>query len=59
MYRDNKGLKEWSLDRDSFISELVTKCERFGQNPNTVRFYSQQDEDKFIIQYILNDRVQD
>jgi FkbM family methyltransferase len=59
MYRDNKGLKEWSLDRDAFISEFVIKCERFGENPNNVRFHSQQDEDKFIIQYILNDRIQD
>lgn len=53
MYKINKGLKEWHIDPDSFIKEFVNKCKIFDINPNTIKFYSQQDEDKYIIQYLL------
>jgi hypothetical protein len=49
MYKINRGLREWSLDMKSFIKEFVNKCNIFNINPRDVKFYSQQDEDKYII----------
>ena len=60
MYKINSaGLKEWTLDLKSFIPEFVKKCEYFIINPRNVKFYSQQDEDKYIIQYLLKDKITD
>jgi len=59
MYTINSGLKEWKLDMNSFISEFNNKCKIFGIIPNNVKFYSQQDEDKYIIQYLLKAKITD
>lgn len=59
MYRINRGLREWSLDMKSFIKEFVNKCNIFNINPRDVKFYSQQDEDKYIIQYLLKEKITD
>lgn len=59
MYKINRGLKEWSLDINSFKSEFLNKCQLFDINPYQVKFYSQQDEDKYIIQYLLKDKIID
>ena len=59
MYRNNKGLWEWSLDVNVFLQDFVKKCEVFDLSPHDVRFYSQQDEDKYIIQYILKEKITD
>ena len=53
MYKNNKGLTEWHIDINSFINEFKKKCEIFNINDKDVKFYSQQDEDKYIIQYLL------
>jgi FkbM family methyltransferase len=59
MYRTNKGMVEWSLDVDTFKTEFRKKCHTFNVNPNDVKFFSQQDEDKYIIQYLLKDKIND
>lgn len=59
MYRNNKGLLEWSIDPNIFEQEFIKKCKTFDINPSEVHFYSQQDEDKYIIQYLLKDKVID
>ena len=59
MYRFNRGLIEWSLDMDSFIKEFLNKCTIFNINSRDVKFYSQQDEDKYIIQYLLKEKIDD
>lgn len=59
MYRINRGLREWSIDMKSFVPEFVKKCKIFNVNPREVIFYSQQDEDKYIIQYLLKDKIED
>ena len=38
---------------------IFKKCEIFNINPESVKFYSQQDEDKYIIQYLLKDKITD
>ena len=50
MYKNNKGLKEWHIDINKFRIECIKKCNLFDINPMNIRFYSQQDEDKYIIQ---------
>ena len=59
MYKINKGLIEWSIDMKKFIPEFFRKCSLFKIDPKTVKFYSQQDEDKYIIQYLLKDKIND
>jgi len=59
MYSLNKGLIEWSLDKESFIKNFYNKCKIFNVNLSDVRFYSQQDEDKYIIQYLLKEKIDD
>ena len=59
MYKINKGLLEWSLDIGSFLPEFLKKCEIFHIKPEKVKFYSQQDEDKYIIQYLLKSHITD
>ena len=59
MYKINRGLREWSIDIDKFKIEFMKKCNIFGVNPYNVKFYSQQDEDKYIIQYLLKDKITD
>lgn len=58
MYKYNRGLYEWHLDIESFKKELMIKCKKFNIY-YPIRFYSQQDEDKYIIQYILKDKIED
>jgi FkbM family methyltransferase len=57
MYKFNSGLLEWTLDENTFLKEFNNKCNIFGINPNEVKFYSQQDEDKYIIQYLLKKKI--
>jgi FkbM family methyltransferase len=59
MYTINRGLKEWKLDINTFVSEFYNKCKIFDIIPTNVKFYSQQDEDKYIIQYLLKDKITD
>ena len=59
MYRINRGLREWSLDTQSFNVEFKKKCDIFEIQPSEVIFYSQQDEDKYIIQYLLKNKITD
>lgn len=59
MYRINRGLLEWSLDINTFIPEFLKRCQNFSVDPCEVKFYSQQDEDKYIIQYLLKDKITD
>ncbi len=54
MYTLNRGLREWSLDINSFVNDFFEKCKIFNLQPQHVKFYSQQDEDKYIIQYLLH-----
>ena len=54
-----KGLSEWTLDINTFIPEFIKKCKIFDIEPNNVKFYSQQDEDKYIIQYLLKNKIND
>ena len=57
MYKINKGLREWHIDINSFMNEFQKKCNIFNIVPNHVKFYSQQDEDKYIIQYLLKEKI--
>jgi FkbM family methyltransferase len=59
MYKINKGLTEWHLDITSFLPKFKERCTTFNIIPKHVRFYSQQDEDKYLIQYILKDKLTD
>ena len=59
MYKYNRNLLEWSLDNTKFNKELQNKCKLFNININNIKFYSQQDEDKYIIQYILKNKISD
>lgn len=59
MYKINRGLREWSIDINKFKIEFMKKCNLFGVNPYNVKFYSQQDEDKYIIQYLLKEKIND
>jgi len=60
MYKNNKGLIEWHLDIKSFIPKYIDICNKFNINDyNNVKFYSQQDEDKYIIQYLLKEKIND
>lgn len=58
MYIDNKGLKEWKID-DSYNNYCEQICETFGVDKNAIKYYSQQDEDKYIIQKILKNKIND
>lgn len=59
MYKINNGLKEWHIDINKFKQEFLKKCKKFDINPYNVKFYSQQDEDKYIIQYLLKEKISD
>jgi FkbM family methyltransferase len=59
MYKYTRGLLEWTLDEKSFTNEFKKKCKIFNIDPNTVKFYSQQDEEKYIIQYLLKNKIND
>lgn len=59
MYKITKGLLEWTLDINTFMPEFIKKCKIFDIEPNNVKFYSQQDEDKYIIQYLLKNKIND
>ena len=59
MYKYYRGLKEWTLNKTTFKSEFEKKCKLFNINSFDVKFYSQQDEDKYIIQYLLKDKIND
>jgi len=58
MYKNNNGLIEWHLD-GSFSPKFYELCNQFNIDYNSVRFYSQQDEDKYIIQYLLKEKIND
>jgi len=59
MYKINKGLVEWHIDPQSFFNEFINKCKTFNIDQNNIKFYSQQDEDKYIIQYLLKENISD
>ena len=58
MYKNNLGLKEWHID-ESFNGKFEECCEIFDVNKEQVQFYAQQDEDKYIIQYVLKEKITD
>lgn len=59
MYKTTNNLKEWCLNEKIFNVDFKKKCEIFGINKDIVKFYSQQDEDKYIIQYLLKEKIND
>ncbi len=59
MYKNNKGLLEWTLDVNTFKNAFIQKCKIFSIEAKDVKFYSQQDEDKYIIQYLLKEKIND
>ena len=59
MYKINRGLYEWHLDLKSFIPKFILICDKYDLDPNKIKFYSQQDEDKYIIQYLLKEKIND
>ena len=58
MYIENRGLKEWIID-DTFEEEFFNKCGIFNIDKKKVKWYSQQDEDKYIVQHILKHKIND
>lgn len=58
MYKENRGLVEWSLD-SSFDYEIIDICNKFNLDSKQIQYFSQQDEDKYIIQYILKNPILD
>lgn len=50
---------EWSLDENTFKKSLYEKSKLFDIDVNSIKFYSQQDEDKYIIQFLLKDKITD
>ena len=59
MYKINNGLKEWHIDSTLFYLEFIDICKKFNIETYDVTFYSQQDEDKYIIQYFLKEPIKD
>jgi FkbM family methyltransferase len=59
MYKVNRGLKEWQLEPNLFYLRFLEVCNTFNINTFDVEFYSQQDEDKYIIQYLLKEEIKD
>ena len=56
----NEYYKEWALDENRFSSMLKAVCDDFSiKEPNSIKFHSQQDEDKYIIQFILKEKIDD
>ena len=55
----NNNQSEWYFDMNKFIKPFSNICRTYDINPNNVLFYSQQDEDKYIIQYILKEKIND
>ena len=56
----NNNQREWSIDPTAFVKEYMDTCRKWNiKSPSSVQFYSQQDEDKYIIQYLLKDRITD
>lgn len=58
MFKNNM-LNEWKLDPKSFYLDFREKCKTFDLDKKRVKFYSQQDEDKYIIQYFLKQKISD
>ena len=59
MYKNNNGYREWHINYNLFIKEFINKCKIFNLNPRNIKFYSQQNEDKYIIQYLLKEKMAD
>ena len=59
MYKNIGGLKTWFLDDTSFLKELPIICKNFDIDKSKLKFYSQMDEDKYILQYILKEKITD
>tara|TARA_R110002072_G_scaffold84065_12_gene190592 strand:- start:26 stop:730 length:705 start_codon:yes stop_codon:yes gene_type:complete len=51
MYKNNRGLREWHLDPADFSSFVKEN------NYTHIKYYSQQDEDKYLLRYILNSKT--
>jgi FkbM family methyltransferase len=51
---------EWSLDNKKFNDRLIDVSKEFEiDNPDKIIFYSQQDEEKYVIQYLLKEKIND
>ena len=59
MYKINGNLKEWHLEPSVFYLRFIDVCKSFNIQTYNVQFYSQQDEDKYIIQYLLKEPIKD
>lgn len=58
MYTVTNGLREWHLDSHAFERCLTDTRKTWGILQDVV-FHAQQDEDKYIIQYLLKDKITD
>ena len=58
-YITTRGLKEWKLNKNIFVKIFEEKCAKFNIASNQVKFYSQQNEDKYIIQKILKEKIEE
>ena len=53
----NNNQSEWHFDMNKFIQPFFNICRTYNLDSNGIRFYSQQDEDKNILQYILKEKL--
>ena len=59
MYRNNKGYVEWLLDENKFQEKFKSLYKEHEIKKTNFRFMSQQDEDKYICQYLIKDKIID
>ena len=50
---------EWDYTQDEFYFPFMKICREFKINPNQVFFHSQQNEDKYVIQKLLKEKIED
>lgn len=59
MYKNNKGQPEWLLDIKKFEDRFNEIYKSFELKQKQFNFYSQQDEDKYVTQYLLRNNITD
>lgn len=59
MFINNHNLNELVIIQKKFIPNYIEKCKIFQIEPRKMKFYSQQNEDKYIIQYLLKKKITD
>lgn len=58
-YNDYSLEDEWDYAPNEFHSPFMKICKEFGVNPNQIFFYSQQNEDKYVLQKLLKEKIED